>query len=136
MDTLVPYPTLFRSWFGGATAQSAGGLLDADRYVDFVEGVEGLEAIAIEREPILLGEADLPAGHVDPGEDIEVERSPSIGIPAHGDRDVGNTPGLETAPPSPGASWGLLSTCDDSGKRENAVTSERKYLRAAHTYKY
>src|SRR3546814_9529644 len=79
MDTLVPYPTLFRSWFGGAKAQSSGGLLDADRYGEFVEGVEGLEAIAIEREPVLLGEADLPAGHVDPGEDIEVERSPIIG---------------------------------------------------------
>src|SRR3546814_8739632 len=113
MDTLVPYPTLFRSWFGGATAQSAGGLLDADRYVDFVEVVEGLEAIAIEREPVLLGEADLPAGHVDPGEDIEVERSPIIGIHAHGDRDVGIEPGIETEPPAQGASWRLLAAGED-----------------------
>src|SRR3546814_20487246 len=82
-------------WFGGAKAQSSGGLLDADRYGEFVEGVEGLEAIAIEREPVLLGEADLPAGHVDPGEDIEVERSPIIGIHAHGDRDVGIEPSSE-----------------------------------------
>src|SRR3546814_10279815 len=106
-------------WFGGAKAQSSGGLLDADRYGEFVEGVEGLEAIAIEREPVLLGEADLPAGHVDPGEDIEVERSPIIGIHAHGDRDVGIEPGIETEPPAQGASWRLLAAGDDDGDRKS-----------------